>query len=166
MNNHNTQGINDLWQTYVDIYRLLSNAKGEIYAKTSPLERIELVRQALDPFQGGLSAALNFAESMGIEERKELLSDFISLASSFHGYTQAAQELVLSLPQKWLIENIAPMIDNLLSSAQATEEEYGFMLTLCNQIDDSLTQKFAQKASQHPDPYIQAEGKKWLKIDS
>jgi hypothetical protein len=128
-----------------------------LYQSTTAEERIEFVRQSL--FDSG-SAAINLIQYMSLEERKELLCELVGLASSAHGLTRAAQELILSLPRDWLLAHIEPCVDRVLENA--TYEEYWAMLTLYRMLDESLMRKLAERAFQNDDPNVKDAGEHFL----
>jgi len=122
-------------------------------------DRVETIRQALhNPAERG--TALRVLDYLPLEERQCLLDDLVDLASVGHSDLELCRQAILSLPRPWLRVNLEKSAEPLLQAG--TEEEYRRLLELYVELDWSLTQQLARRATQHCDPDIQEAGEDFL----
>ena len=142
------------WQSLLEAEFKFYAARMDLFA-TCREQLVELVRTGLTvPSQR--VTALGVAKLLTIEERQDLLGDLLALASWVHGSTVTAREIVLSLPQQWLIDNIEESAEPLL--LYNDHEEYRGLFEIYVRLDRRLTEKLADRAVNHTDPDIQEAG--------
>ena len=151
-----------LWRTYLAAANTFTKARSELFVRSSSL--VQLIR-------GGLNEprerpyALELVPFLKEEERKELFSDLLSLASFYGASTMIARKLILELPRQWVLTIIEETAEPLLRDG--TDDEYRRILELYSELDHSLTYKLASRAADHLDPDIKEAGEDFLaKLDA
>ena len=148
------------WQRLLEAEFKFYAARMELFS-TCREQLVELVRAGLNvPSQR--VTALGVAQLLTIEERQLLLVDLLALASYCHGLTVTARDIVLSLPQQWLIDNIEESAEPLLQYDD--HEEYRGLFEVYVRLDRKLTEKLAERAMNHTDPDIQEAGADFFNI--
>jgi hypothetical protein len=102
------------------------------------------------PTQRG--AAFELIHWLPHESRKEFLSELIELASYANKYTEEARSTILELPRDWTVANIRSAYEPILQRDSADVEEFGLLLSLVNELDESFAKKIALKAVKHRNP--------------
>jgi hypothetical protein len=146
-----------LWQQVADYYNSYIAARKRLFQHEHT--RVALVRTGLrNPAQRG--AALDVAALLPAEDVQRLLGELLALASTVHGYTEAARSIILRLPQDWLRANIPAYAEAIL--AHDEYEEYRGLLTLYAAIDATLAEQLARRAADHADSDIREVGTDFL----
>lgn len=146
-----------LWKKYIEAANAMYNARRDLFLKSASL--VELFRSGLhDPVTRPYT--LELVSFLKDEDRKELFADLLGLASFCSGATKAARELILGLPREWVVANIEETAEPLLRDG--TYEEYGSILELYSELDQSLAYKLARRAAEHTDPDIIEAGQDFL----
>jgi hypothetical protein len=147
-----------LWKEFVDAYNAFTLASLEFYSKA--IQKVALVKSGIrNPTQR--QAALRVAEDMKLEEKQELFSELLEVACFYHGLTQFAQKIILSLPHDWLLENIERYAEPILQ--RDDYEEYRGLLHLYVKIDTNLTKKLVERALKHDNLDIREAGEDFQK---
>lgn len=97
---------------------------------------------------------------LNTEEKKDIFSDLIYLASFTHGGLSATRKAIMSLPKKWLLENIEMRIEPYLQNSDY--EQYRRFLELVFLIDENIAKQLACRASQNSDYDIKEAGEDFL----
>jgi hypothetical protein len=109
------------------------------------------LRKALkDPSSRG--AALDLVNYVSEQQRRELLPDLVDLACSSNKYQNDAFLAVCSLPRQWTAQNITTHSRRILQ--WATEEEFGLLLHLLEEILPELAVAVADEYSNNADEGI------------
>jgi hypothetical protein len=146
-----------LWNNVVEKYRDYVQARMELFRHTSSI--IDILRKALKNINHRI-VALEIAEILDQEKKKQLLIDLLPIACYPKGDSYLAWNIILSLPKNWLIENIEVASEPLLQNGSSTD--YIGLLGLCRSIDGNLARKIADRAMQHPDEAIRQEIKDFM----
>jgi hypothetical protein len=146
-----------LWNNVVDKYRDYVQARIDLFRNASSI--VSLLRKALKNINHRI-VALEIAEILDQEKKKQLLSDLIPIACYPKGDSYLAWNIILSLPKNWLIENIEVAAESMLQSNNAND--YVGLLSLCRSVDGNLARKVADRALQHPDPSVRQEVKDFV----
>ena len=147
----------DLWQHFVNAENTSIGARMELFSKLPAL--VALVRRGLHQ-PSERSAALHIAAMLPTREKRAILPDLVSLASFVHGSTREARNIILSLPRKWLRDNIEEYAESILH--RDNYEEYASLLELYMRIDHDLALRLALRAVAHNDPDIRDVGETFL----
>ncbi|HWE62855.1 MAG TPA: hypothetical protein VHB98_14160 [Chloroflexota bacterium] len=151
----------DLWQQVTDSYNGYIAARKRLFQQGPA--RVALVRAGLrNPAQRG--AALDVAALLPAEEVQQVLEELLALASTVHGFTEAARAIILRLPQDWLCANIPSYAEAIL--AHDDYEEYRGLLALYAAIDRTLAEQLAHRAAVHADSDIREAGNDFLQQDA
>lgn len=143
---------NALWKHYVETYDAFLAAGMTFNAEVK--DKVSVLKSA---FRNGESRlALEIAQLLNEDDKKALFSELLGAASYSHGRARFAQEIILSLPHKWLLSNIEKYSVPLLVSADY--ETYRGLLTLYFKIDASITRKLAEQALSSEDEDIKDAG--------
>ena len=150
-----------LWKHYVATYDAFLAA-----GRAFNIEVKDKVGTLKEAFRNGESRlALTVAELLKPEELEALFTELLGLASYSHGSAGSAQNLILSLPNEWLIANIETYSEPLLLTGDF--ETYRALLTLYFKIDRNLTRRLAEKALDNDDEDIREAGADFLaKLES
>lgn len=154
-----------LWAELVDLSPRMSTIRVSLF-NDCPDEIVKRIHQAIyDPAQRG--AAFELIHWMHRNQRTGFLPDLIELASYGHLYTEAARAAILGLPRRWRIENIEAAYDPIVRREfvrreSASEEEFGLLLSLLEEVDSSLAKEFAQRATKHRNQEIRNLGTAYL----
>lgn len=144
-----------LWMQYVTAYREFINARMGLFHCD---DLVDLVRRGLnDPLER--AAALDIARLLRDEQKKELFPDLVALSSTAHGLTDDAIQVMMSLSKDWILANIQPLVESILSNA--SDEEYRMVLRIYAGLSTSLARDLAVRAMNHPDPDIREAGDDW-----
>lgn len=144
-----------LWMQYVAAYRELISARMALFHRN---DLVDLVRSGLgDPLER--AAALDIARLLRDEQKRELFPDLVALSTTAHGLTDDAIEIMTSLSKDWIISNIQPLMESILSNA--SDEEYRMALRIYAGLSTSLARDLAIRAMNHPDPDIREAGEDW-----
>ena len=130
-----------LWQELVDQAHAYQQANQAFFQNCQ--DRLAVIKQALHhPTQR--KVALDFCCYLTLEERQSLLDDLVALASVGHSDIEQVRQIILSLPQNWLLNNIENGANQVLE--KATDEEYRRLLELYVKIHISITRKLIKQA--------------------
>lgn len=142
--------LRHLWTEFVSAERAFVSLRMKLFQRSSELP--PLLTQALNhPHERG--AALDVIEHLGMEEKKQVFGDLLSLASFAHGLTERCHRILLSMPRQWILDNIEASAMPILR--HATSEEYRALFLLYFQLDHGLARRLAEHAAIHPDPEVQ-----------
>ena len=148
----------ELWDRYVLAASGFWEARSELLTNCTSL--LEIVRAGLK-LPGERGNAIELANLLTEEERKQLFAELLSLASSVNNVTTFAQDLILSLPREWVVANVEETAEPLLRDG--TYEEYGTLLFLYKKLHPALALKLAQRAAENTDEDIKEIGVDFLK---
>ncbi|MEB3193362.1 MAG: hypothetical protein VKL42_23715 [Snowella sp.] len=138
-----------LWQELVDQAHTYQQANQAFFQNCQ--DRLAILKKALHhPTQR--KVALDFCCYLTLEERQSLLDDLVKLASVGHSDIEQVRQIILSLPQDWLLNNIENSANQVLE--KATDEEYRRLLELYVKIHISITRRLIQQALNSDDPDI------------
>ena len=130
-----------LWQELVDQAHAYQQANQAFFQNCQ--DRLAVIKKALHhPTQR--KTALDFCGYLTLEERQSLLDDLVALASVGHSDIEQVRQIILSLPQNWLLNNIENSANQILG--KATDEEYRRLLELYVKIHISITRKLIKQA--------------------
>lgn len=121
---------------------------------TNPMERIKSVLRGPNR-----ETALDEASSLTMDEKKQLLPEWINLARAAHSPFQIAWNIIESLPREWVLANIEKEVDAILESEEETD--YWMFLQLYARLDNGLMRQLARRAASHTDPDISELGREW-----
>src|SRR3954451_22955678 len=138
-----------LWNNVVEKYRDYVRARMELFRHTSSI--VDILRHALKNINHRI-VALEIAEILDQEKKKQLLTDLLPIACYPKGDSYLAWNIILSLPKNWLVENIEVASESMLQSNNSAD--YIGLLGLCRSIDAGLARKIAERALQHPNEAI------------
>lgn len=142
-----------LWQELVDQAHAYQQANQAFFQNCQ--DRLAIIKKALHhPTQR--KTALDFCGYLTLEERQSLLDDLVELASVGHSDIEQVRQIILSLPQDWLLNNIENSANQVLE--KATDEEYRRLLELYVKIHISITRKLIKQALNSDDPDIHEVG--------
>jgi aminoglycoside phosphotransferase family enzyme len=114
-----------LWQELVNQAHAYQQANQAFFQNCQ--DRLAIIKKALHhPTQR--KVALDFCCYLTLEERQSLLDDLVELASVGHSDIEQVRQIILSLPQNWLLNNIENSANQVLE--KATDEEYRRLLEL------------------------------------
>jgi hypothetical protein len=125
-------------------------------------DRISLLRSAFHGSDRVLGIML--LPYLKENEKMELFSDLIFLASFTHGGLAVVRETITSLPKEWLLERIEETAEPYLQNGDY--EQYRRFLELFSLIDKVITQKLAITALQSSDFDIKEAGEDFLLKDA
>jgi hypothetical protein len=139
-----------LWNEYVITRERSEKLRYQLFSEH--LDALpQLVRESLsDPHH--LMFSLEIGAELPLENRKELLADFLAVASYGGGHVVRAREIIRAFPSDWLLENIESAAAPLLEHGGA--EEYRRLLELYVQVDRQLALRLVERASTHEDPEL------------
>jgi hypothetical protein len=120
-------------------------------------ERLGILRTGLT---AKLDSALHVLRHVGTDEVEEVLPELVRLAGGVHRHLWQVRELILSLPKDRLLARIESLVDPILASGD--DQEYYRFLELYFQIDHTLTERLARKATSSTHPDIQEAGRCFL----
>ena len=151
-----------LWNKLVEASSAYISARMDFFKHCS--NKVEMVRAGLHGRgHHGLTisrwTALEVAAILPIPERQQLLSDLIDLGMS-HGYAGRCREIILSLPQDWLLAHLEEAAEPFLKDD--TYDHHRRLLELYSEVDRDLTLRLAQRACQHPDPDVREAGEDFM----
>lgn len=148
------------WQSFADAYQNLVNARLHLFQERDTL--VSTLREAIA--DGELAPALHVMQQMGISEIQQLLPELLAIASSAHGQTHTAQNLIWSLPNDWLLVHIEAEVEPLLNAADQSSdyETYWALLTIYEGINRDLTHRLAARAATNTDEDIRDAGQSFL----
>ena len=155
-----------LWEQYCQAYNAHFTAEAQFLAHVSDL--VGTLEYALKDYDSQ-RLALYFTKwfqlesshpRLKTEDMQRLLGSLIAFASTESGSTSLAQDLILTLPKEWLIENIEKYANPILENGD--DMEYSAILTLFSFIDDGLTRKLAERALTHEDKHVRDAGEFFL----
>jgi len=145
-----------LWNQYVQARQQVEILNHRLFAEERTMIP-ELIRRSL---KDECLYALEAAAMLPIEERKELLPDLVAVASYAGAHLVRAQQLILSFPIDWLIQNIEAASEPLLEYGDA--EEFRRILELYSQLQPALTARLAERASTHTNPEVRPAGEDFM----
>lgn len=145
-----------LWREFIKAANAFAKARGDLCRQSSSL--VGLVRAGLNE-PSERPAALRLVPFLKEEERKELFSDILAIASFVNGMTDYARDLILDFPKDWLMANIEEPAERLLSYGY---EEYRGIWEIYIRLDHSLATRLALRAADNPDPDIKEAGDDFL----
>lgn len=126
--------------------------------RTNPKERIKTLKVLL---RGpNRETALDGASSLTMDEKKQLLPEWINLARAAHSPFQIAWKVIESLPREWVLANIEKEVDAILKNEEETD--YWMFLQLYARLNGTLMRKLAERASNHAEPEIRELGVEYL----
>jgi hypothetical protein len=146
-----------LWRRFVEAENELISARMALFASCRPY-LVDIVRDGL--FTGDRVAALEVATLLDEGERQQLIGPLLALASLGNGLSGMVKRVLSSLSREWLIANIEPAAEPILSDG--TADEFLYLLDLCQQIDSGLAMKLARRAAAHQDSAIRKLGTAYL----
>ncbi len=148
------------WQHLVDRESAFYSARMDLLGNCRE-HLVELVQNGLNNPAHRVTA-LGVVSLLTIKEKKELFNDLLSLASFGHGLTHKAQELILSLPRDWVLDNIEHAVEPFLQ--YNNYEEYQRFLELYSQLDNTIAINLANRAAKHPNEDIKEIGEHFLNL--
>jgi len=107
-------------------------------------------------------AAFELIHWLPHESREEFLSELTELASYANKYTEEARRTILELPRGWAVANIRSAYEPILKRESADVEEFGLLLSLVNELDESFAKGIALQAEKHRNPGVQEIGTTYL----
>jgi hypothetical protein len=150
-----------LWERFVELANEIENTRVNLLNHCS--EHISpLMHDAFhDPAKRG--AAFELIHWMSPAMRAEFLPQLVESASYANKYTANARQTILALPRRWTIDNIRTAYEPILQRDSAHEEEFGLLLSLVKELDESLADNIAKRAEQHRNPSVQEIGSEYLR---
>ena len=135
----------------------ISHLSGE-FENINASDRISLLRSAFHGPDRVLGIML--LPYLKENEKMELFSDLIFLASFTHGGLTVVREAITSLPKEWLLTRIEETAEPYLKKGDY--EQYRRFLELYSLIDQDITQRLAITALQSSDFDIKEAGEDFL----
>jgi len=134
--------------------------------------RVSLLNSCSETISGMMHSAFHAPDQRGVafelihwlphESRKEFLSELTELASYANKYTEAARRAILELPRGWTVANIRSAYEPILQRESSDVEEFGLLLSLVNELDESFAKQIALQAEKHRNPSVQEIGTTYL----
>src|SRR6185503_9521175 len=113
-----TERARSLWSRLVECHRAFIDARMDMMNERGEL--VGLVRSGLDA-PDERATALEMVPFLPEASPKELFPELLALSSYAHGLTDAAIEIVATLPRAWVLENVEAYAEKLLEGGY---EEY------------------------------------------
>jgi hypothetical protein len=118
---------------------------------------VELVTSGLQGNVPTQMAAIEMTRRCPVEVRKKLLPALLRCSRSINA---PVVSVILTLPQKWLVEQIEEVLDPLLDGADHID--YDFFLQLFDRIDLALAKRLAQHTLSNSDPDVREMASEYL----
>lgn len=148
-----------LWDSVVDEFVRGMTAPADFFHAN--VDRVALIRRALTlPGGKNRAAAVALLKQMPEEEKQLLFPQLIQLARSAHGPIGAIREIILSLPQEWVLERIDAQVEPILCTEEY--DDYWMFLELYEKLDPLRAVKLARRAAGSTDTAIRELGLEWL----
>jgi len=146
-----------LWRALVDREKGFYAARAGFMSGAA--DRVAVLRSALRSV-AERGTALRVLPILPLAERQALFEDLVRLASVGHADVQLVRDAIDSLPREWTVARLEGAAEPLLHDA--TDEEYRRLLELYVAMDDGITRRLAERASQHPDEHVREAGHDFL----
>jgi hypothetical protein len=137
-----------LWQELVNSYNQYRAIRNQFFQITTREERVNIISPTF-----GQEITLEIAKTMRGEELKPFFGKLLELATHINANFGLAQELLLRIPNDWLVENIEEYANLIL--ANGNHEEFQMLLGIYREISEELELKLLQWGAAHNDFDIQ-----------
>jgi hypothetical protein len=145
------------WKDFVQSTQTQA-ARKTLFAACAPVI-VELLRRGFTK-PGERVAAFKASEGLTVEEKQELLPEFLAMASWGHGLQEDARKQILALPRPWVLANVEQAAEPILVKGE--EEEFRNFLELYHELSKDLATKLARRAVQHDDDEVREAGRAYL----
>lgn len=155
----------ELWESFVYAYQYSATPPDvlkqlvQAFLQQEDIDQIAILREGVA--KNWLSF-LRVVRDLSIEQRQQLFPELVELALTLHGGVLEVRAAIYSIPREWVMERIELEVDRVLAQPLSEDSEYRRALEFYRDIDEGLTRKLAQRAQQHPDPYIQEAGNDFI----
>jgi hypothetical protein len=146
----------DIWAQLSETYNAALGAERAF--RGEGVNRTALLRKGLRT--GDVAVAFYAADMLTLDEKMELFDVWVEWAMYSQGYTDAAQEIIRSLPRDWVLERIEAVAYPLLDDADSLD--YSLLLALFRDLDRDLAERLASKALESPDAETRFVGQQFL----
>jgi hypothetical protein len=118
--------------------------------------KVDVMREALStPHQRG--TALRLLLVLGDEMKMKVFRNLVELSSVGHSDVALCRSVIKSMPRRWVLENIEPIVRVLLQETGG-EEEYRRIAELYAELDSELLEVHVERALKHPDEEVREAG--------
>jgi len=137
------------WTEFAVLHARFERQRLEVLTSVKPA--VSVLKDALkDASTRG--AALELVNHISDDERKQLFGDLLILACYAHKYQNDAFLAVCALPRQWAAIKVEDHLASILN--RATEEEFGLLLHVLNEINLDLGFTVARRYLESPDSGI------------
>jgi hypothetical protein len=135
------------WGVITLIDRTLLKAMFVEFAKIPRPEQLDVLRRAIGlPHERGAALRLLLLR-LDSDLIKCLFAELVEAASVRHADVQLCRVVLKSLPHRWVLERIEPVVQKLLDASPEDEEIYSSFAELYDELDDGLLTRLVQIAS-------------------
>jgi hypothetical protein len=147
----------EFWQHMLSAYMKYVEKSGEFFQ--SNLDRVKILREGFQ--RGDTPVVLDLASGLDVSELIQLLPELLYISTA-PGYARKAREIILSMPQEWLLLNVEEAAESIMKAND--EEDFRRLFELYLEIDHELAEKFSERVLNHSDEYIRDIGQDFVKI--
>jgi hypothetical protein len=137
---------NNQWNEFAALHARFERQRLEFLATLKPV--VSVLQEALKD-AGTRGAALELVNHISDDERKQLFEDLLMLACYAHKYQNDAFLAVCTLPRQWAATQVEDYLPSILN--RATEEEFGLLLHILNEINLDVGFTVARRHLESPD---------------
>lgn len=121
-------------------------------------DKLEVIRHGLQKDRGLTFQILLLSQDSDLQ--KNVFESLVKLASVGHRSIGLNRAVIKTMPRKWVIEHIEPIVNHILSDETdpyvktEPEEYYRRFAELYYELDDGLLDRLLDKAAQHDNPEV------------